>query len=152
MRWVRLGIVVSALAAALASAALGQAERRLVLVTGAQSPVAPITLRELRRIYLGAALQQDGVRLHALRNRTDPLLHEVFLQKVLFMSARSYERRLLSLALQRGTPRPPQHETETRLLAALRDTPGAVTYMWASAARRVPEVQIVQTLWVGSTD
>lgn len=137
---------------ALAATAREFPARRLVLVAGAESPVPTLSLIELRQAYLGVPVEKNGVRILPLRNRSDPLLHEVFLQKVLFMSAPSYERRLLSHTLQSGTMLPPEFTDPDRIGAVLRSEPGAVTYMWAETLRRLPGLREVQTLWDGVTE
>ncbi|MCL5669464.1 MAG: hypothetical protein M1392_05745 [Gammaproteobacteria bacterium] len=46
--------------------------------------------------------EEDGVQLVPLLNTGDPMLYEVFLQKVIFLSARNYERQVLSRVFRMG--------------------------------------------------
>lgn len=147
-----LAVLCCLLTAAAPSSAHEHAGRRLVLAAGAGAAVPRLTLGELRQAYLGVPVEKDGIRIVPLRNLSDPLLYEIFLQKVLFMSARSYERRLLSRTLQSGMQRPPEYTDLSRLRVALFTTPGAVTYMWAETVRATPGLREVQTLWDGATE
>lgn len=125
---------------------------RLVLVTDAASEMPAIGSTEVRKLFLGKPLVKDGLRIQALRNETNDLLREVFLQKVMFMSARDYERQLLSNVFREGGERPAAYDQPAPLVEALRAKPGAVTYMWEDAARATPNVKIVSELWQGSLE
>ncbi|MEQ6341128.1 MAG: hypothetical protein M3A44_05595 [Gammaproteobacteria bacterium] len=59
--------------------------RHMVLVAGANAYIPPLTSAEVRKLFLGVVIIKDGQRIEPLLNLTNPLLHEVFLQKVIFM-------------------------------------------------------------------
>lgn len=143
---------VTLLALMLAVHAAHAAEGRMVLVSAAATVIAPLTPLELRRLYLGVSIVQNGNALKPLRNGTDPLLYEVFLQKVIFLSARNYEHQLLSQVFRQGGRRPPLYRNADELLAALRTESGAVTYMWANTAEALPGIRIIGDIWQGATD
>ena len=121
--------------------------RALVLVAGKASHLTPLDPNELRRLYLGRSVGQDGIRLVPLHNVTDPLLYESFLQKVVFMSAQSYERHLLTRVYQTGGKRPREYDRLPELEQALQRDPGRVTFMWRADAQAMPDVTIIQELW-----
>jgi hypothetical protein len=125
--------------------------RALVLVSGRSSPLAPLSSAEVRRLYLGKPIEQRGISVTPLRNASDALLYEVFLQKILFMSAQSYERSILTQVYQSGGQRPPLHHDARGLRAALGQQPGGVTFMWRSDAQASPDVKILQVLWQEAT-
>lgn len=128
------------------------AERSLVLVRSEQATGSPLTGREARRLFLGEVLIQNGQRVQALRNLTDPFLYEVFLQKIVFMSARNYERQLLSRVFRLGGQRPPVHEDPNQLIAALKNNPAAVTFMWEDEAKAIPGIRVSTQLWQGQIE
>ncbi|MDO9371260.1 MAG: hypothetical protein Q7U07_01525 [Gammaproteobacteria bacterium] len=128
------------------------AERRMVLVSSDQLTLPPPSARDLRRLFLGVPIIKDGHTLVPLRNNTDPMLHEVFLQKIVFLSARNYEHHLLSQVFRLGGQRPELYSDMNELVSALKTRPGAVTYMWADTAQTLPGIRIVEDLWQGSTD
>ena len=152
----RLGIPLSALLllwlSTGASHGLAAEERRLVLVTASTSKITPLPPTEVRKLFLGLPVTQNGLRLEPLRNASDPLLNEVFLQKIMFMSAQSYDRQLLSQVFRFGGHRPVSYSDVGTLAAALRDQPGTVSYMWLPTAHRIPGIKVVQDLWQGPAD
>jgi hypothetical protein len=74
-------------------------------------------------------------------------LYEVFLQKVIFLSERDYEKRLITRTFQTGERRPVVHVKEHELLQSLGRQPGSVTFMWDETAARYPELRVVKVLW-----
>jgi len=124
--------------------------RRLVLVTGSrQIDQTTFSQRDIRRIFLGQAINKPGYRITALINNSDPLLYQVFLQKVAYMSANAYERHLLSRVFRMGGTRPPTYMNVTSLVDALRKQTGTITYMWEQTALETPGISIIGELWAG---
>ncbi len=125
---------------------------QLVLVTAADSPIDPLSAGQIRSVFLGLPIENRGVQLRPLQNVSDPLLYEVFLQKTVFMSARSYERQLILRVFRSGGQRPLRFEDERGLVATLRHNPGAITYMWEHSARQTAGIRILQGLWEGALE
>lgn len=123
---------------------------RLVLVSSVNANLPPLNIREVRRIFLGKPLIKNGMRIEGLRNTTDKLLQEVFLQKVVFMSIRAYETQLLSNVFRAGGDRPTQYNEQQQLLGALQENSWALTYMWEHEAQITPGIKVVGKLWEGS--
>ena len=92
----------------------------------------------------------NGLILKPLRNETDPLLTEVFLQKVIFMSERSYDRELLSRVYRLGGKRPEIYSENTKLVNELRDIPGTLTYMWSDDVEDTAGLKSLGVIWAGS--
>lgn len=135
-----------------ASHGLAAEERRLVLVAASTSNVTPLPPTEVRKLFLGLPVSQNSLRLEPLHNASDPLLNEVFLQKIIFMSAQSYDRRMISQVFRFGGHRPVSYGDVDALAAALRDKPGTVSYMWLPSAQQLPGIKVVQELWHGPAD
>ena len=123
------------------------AERQVVLVAAATSPLHDLDSLELRKIYLGFTVKRDGHTVSGLRNTGDKDLNRIFLQAVVAMSEKSYSRRLLSLTLRQGIPRPSEYDRPQRLLDALLSDPYSVTYMWKDTAAISPDVKTLKVLW-----
>jgi hypothetical protein len=124
-------------------------QRELVLVCGPDSNVTSVSNAEARKIFLGIPTTIDGQRLKPIRNATDDLINEVFLQKVVFMSKRSYERQLLSRVFRLGGTRPPEYSDLETLMSAILETPGALTYIWSDQIPAGSQLQTVGVLWKG---
>jgi hypothetical protein len=117
-------------------------EQRIAIVASAGSGIKAISAKEVRRAYLGASVVLDGVEIKPLLNQTDKLAGEVFLQKVLFMSAEAYERQLLAQSF-RGGGRLKAYENLTDLLAALQKDNAAITFMLYETAANNPGIRII---------
>lgn len=135
---------VLGLVAALAVAPMAFAgDARVVIVAGAQSTIRSIAPADVRRMFLGLPIVVDGAEVAPLCNLADTRTHEVFLQKVLFMSAQAYERRMLGKVYREGGSRLREFESSDALLQALLANPRGVTYMLHDAAVATPGVRIV---------
>jgi hypothetical protein len=123
------------------------AERAVVLVTDKDSPIDEMTTLDIRKAYLGLAVMIDGRSVRALRMRNDERLNQIFMQSVIAMSLRSYERRLLSLALKYGRPRPTEVGGPEELSKMIVENSPSIGYMWRSDAESDSRVKIIKVLW-----
>ena len=123
------------------------ADVAVVLVTHKDSPIQSISSLDIRKVYLGISVSINGNTIRALRRRDDERLNQIFLQSVIAMSERSYERRLVSLMLKFGTPRPAEVDDSDELLESLVTIPSSIAYMWKSEAEVDPRVRIIGVLW-----
>lgn len=123
------------------------ADVAVVLVTYKDSPIQGISSLDIRKAYLGMSVTVDGNTIRVLRRRDDERLNQIFLQSVIAMSERSYERRLLSLMLKFGAPRPPEVDDIDELLELVVSIPSSIAYMWKSEAETDSRVRIIGVLW-----
>lgn len=126
--------------------------REMVLVTATGSTIPKLSKKEIRRLYLGKKVKINGAFIDVINNRSDDLLHEVFLQKFIFMSSRTYHRLLVAKILRHGGNKPAEYLDKTRLANALKSNPQAISYMWRTTATQLTDVKISQTLWQGTLD
>jgi len=124
-------------------------EATLVLVSGTGPGDGELTPNQLRRVFLGIPVSVDGKNIRALRNTSDPLLNEVFLQKVVYMSERRYKRQLVAQTFRTGQMRPPVFKTDEELVQALKSITGSVSVMWERDARKDGSLHVIQVLWKG---
>ncbi len=122
-------------------------DERLVLVVGRSSPIEQISSAQLHRLFLGLAVEVDGVRMRALRNLSDELMRQVFYQSIVAMSESVYDRRMLALTLQQGLSPPPVLESTAQVFDALARDPSAVSFAWASQALGDSRVRVLRVLW-----
>ncbi len=127
-------------------------QRRLLLVCGSESTISSLSPKEVRKLFLGVPITKDGVRLIPLRNASDPLVEEVFLQRMIFLSKRSYERQLLSRVFRFGGVLPPVFKNLPELINELHRSPGAVSYMWSGQAAHADDLKSIGVLWEGTVD
>lgn len=122
-------------------------DRSVVLVAASTSPLQNLDSLELRKIYLGFTVKRDDRIIKGLRNIVDENINVIFLQNVVAMSEKSYNKRLLFLTLRHGTPHPAEYDNIDDLLAALSTNPYSVSYMWKDDAVRLSQVKILKMLW-----
>lgn len=120
--------------------------RRLVLAARIDSNITTLSAPEVRRLFLGVPIFANGSPVQPLRNASDPLIEEVFLQKVLFMSRESYERLLLTKVMRTGGMRSLAYTTDAQLMQAIENNRNAVTYVWAGDLGGKP-LRIIAELW-----
>jgi hypothetical protein len=120
-------------------------EQRIVIVTGEGSKIKAISAKEVRRAYLGAVIVQDGIEIKPLRNQSDKLAEEVFLQKVLFMSAEAYERQLITLTFRGGSILK-AYDKFNDLLSVLKNDNTTITFMLFGTAMTTPGIRIIGDL------
>jgi hypothetical protein len=123
------------------------AQDAVVLVTSSDSPITDISSLDIRKAYLGISVTITNGTVRPLRQRDDDRLNLVFLQSVIAMSQKSYERRLLSMMLRFGTPRPDEVDSRDAVITRLERNIFAIAYMWQSDAEADPRVKIVKVLW-----
>ena len=139
-----------ALALLLAAGRLSATTRHaLVLATSASSSLPALTMQEARKLFLGVPLEKDGERPVPLLNTSDPLIYQVFLQKVAFMSASAYENQTLSVVFRLGGKRPENFTDLKNLVDALQQNPGTVTYLWDDQVQVSQGIKSVTILWQG---
>lgn len=131
----------------LSSMSLASEARYLVLVSGAHSNVPQLTPSEVRKLFLGVVLIKNGQRIEPLWNATEPLLNEVFLQKIIFMSGDNYQRQLNARIAATGDPRPQEYSDRWQLISALRNRRGSVSFMWNKDVRPQMGLKVIQELW-----
>lgn len=123
------------------------AEHQVVLVAASTSPLHNIDSLELRKIYLGFTVKRDGQAIKGLRNISDEDVNNIFLQTVVAMSEKSYQRQQLSLTLRKGIPRVAEYDKVEDLIKALSSNPYSISYTHEDVAEREPGIKIIRVLW-----
>lgn len=149
LRWIFLLALLALFGAESLSAISRQS---LVLATSADSSIPPLSVQEARKLFLGVPLEKDGERPVPLVNISDPLIFEVFLQKVAFMSASAYETQMISVVFRLGGKRPERYDDLQNLVTALQQHPGSVTYLWEDQVKANQNIKSVNVLWQGSPE
>jgi hypothetical protein len=123
------------------------ADEQLVLIVGADSKIAQLDSLEVRKLFLGLTVTQNGNRLRPVLNETDARVKEIFLQNIVSMSDITYDRSLLRLTLIQGQRRPSAYGDIALLLKAVAADPSAVSYAWSKDVTRDPRLRILRVLW-----
>ena len=123
------------------------ASQELVLVVRVDSPVTDLDSVSVRKLFLGLPVLVNGTPLHPLRNRSDPLLDEIFLQQVVAMSQSSYDRQMLIGVNRQLSLRPTEYTRVADVIAALSADPEAVSFMWIKDVGHNPRLRVIRVLW-----
>jgi len=119
----------------------------VVLVVRADSSVRALDSVEVRKLFLGLPVLVNGDPLHPLRNRSDPLLDQIFLQQIVAMSQPGYDREILILVNRQRSLRPPEYSSVTAVVTALEADPNAVSFMWLRDVGHNPKLRVIRVLW-----
>jgi hypothetical protein len=145
-RFFALILFVNSVGAIGADSAYG--EESLVLVAGENSPIVDLNSLEIRKLYLGFNVRdRDDHQIHAVTNASDEKVMRIFLQNVMAMSARTYSRRLLTLAVQTGQPRPRSEASLSELHSLLNANGMVVTCMWNRDVEKFGDLKVLKVLW-----
>jgi len=124
------------------------ADHAVYLVARADCPVDSMDALDIRKIYLGFSVRTDANEaLRAATNLSDEELYEIFLQDMMAMSERSYDRRLLTLTLQSGRRRPDIYTNSEELLRALEQDPTLITFMWKEDYEAAENLKVLRVIW-----
>jgi hypothetical protein len=144
VKFARFALFVSLLAG---SGGLQAADRQVVLVVSADSPVQQLEQIEVKKLFLGWPVTRGDRTLRPICNASDAALNDVFLQYVVAMSQSAYDRRILSQVLQHGRPRPLELTSSAATIKMLTADPYAVSYMWLKEVPLNPRLRILRVLW-----
>lgn len=143
-RLVRMVIAACLLTAQFAFADNGRLG--LVMVTSVASSIGTLNRHQIRKVYLGSPSDAINHPIQALINRSDSLLYEMFLQKLLFMSTKAYERHVRHLQPALGTVLPRDYRSESRLVDYLKSHPDSIAFMTARTASQLPGLRVIARL------
>ncbi|MFC0679549.1 hypothetical protein ACFFGH_17065 [Lysobacter korlensis] len=142
-------LLVWALAVASPAASAAEDVRTLVAVASDRSQLAGLKPADLRLAFLALPVGKGDARPRPVINQSNPLLYEVFLQKVVFLSSQHYQRQMVSHVFQRGGTRPAVVDDERRVVQLLHEDPQRISFMWAKDAQRYEGLKVVRVLWQG---
>ena len=143
----RIRQLILVIVSTLAMQSVWAEDRAVVLVAAVDSPLQSLSMLTIRKVYLGIPVVQGGEYIRAVRRRDDARLNEIFMQVVVAMSDRSYERRLLSLTLKFAAPRPIEVDSLDALTDIITADAARIGYMWEHEAKADARLKILRVLW-----
>lgn len=123
------------------------ADRVVVLVTSSDCAMEAISTLDIRKAYLGFGVSYEEKSIRAFRLGNDTKLNQIFLQSVVAMSEKTYERRLLLQLVKYGRPRPREFGSVSELAAALKEGPCNIAYMWQSDLKERTGIKAIKVIW-----
>ncbi len=126
-------------------------ERRLLLITKPDYKPLPLDKNELRRLFLGIPVYRKGERLVPLVNKSGDLCYQVFLQSILGMSQKRYERVLVSGFYRQGVRSPSIYADQQNLLFDLKDKKLGISFLFDNGTGEEKQFNVVQEIWISDT-
>ncbi|MBV1908842.1 MAG: hypothetical protein KUG78_05935 [Kangiellaceae bacterium] len=127
-------------------------QKELVLVSSKVANIKPISRLQIKKIFLGYPVEIEGESIYAVRNTSDDKIYEIFLQKLIHLSSKNYERRLLSQTFRTGKSKVLSKDSKNDLVEQLLNNKNEVSYMWRKEALENPSLKVLQVLWQGESD
>ncbi len=124
------------------------AERRLLLITNAKYKPLSLTNTELRRLFLGIPVFRKGNRLIPFVNKSEDLCYQVFLQSIIGMSEKRYERTLVSGFYRQGVSSPNIYQDQTKLLSELKKEELGISFLFDTEGIEEKQFNVVQEIWI----
>ena len=121
--------------------------KELVLVSSTTANYKPLSSFEIRKIFLGYPIKRENTLLIAVRNKSAEADYPLFLQKVIHLSARNYERRLMSKTFRTGTPTVLEIDTLSALKTKLLNNEFNISVMWLEDVELDSNLKVIQRLW-----
>lgn len=123
--------------------------KTLVIVSNTNVPIKKLSIGDIRKLYLGYPIKLDGQEIHPIINRSDPLLYIVFLQKIIFLSAPSYQRRLKAQMFQSGKRELPEIDNKNELKKCIKETKNTISFMWLETMQN-KTLDNTRKIWSGT--
>jgi len=123
-------------------------ELRLLLITRAEYKPLPLDKNELRRLFLGMPVYRSGEKLIPLINKSEELCYQVFLQSVVGLSQKRYERSLVSGLYRQGVIAPVVYEDKKDLLKDLSKKDRTISVMFDQGEGKEKAFNVVQEIWI----
>lgn len=123
--------------------------RELVLIGNTFSIDRSFSKSELRKLFLGYRVTRDDNAISAIRNIHSDDLYQAFLQKVMFMSKTSYERRGMALNFSKGNSKVEQEKDQKKIIRYLRNDAYKISVMWRDDFQAEGDLGVIQVLWSG---
>ncbi|VAW60104.1 hypothetical protein MNBD_GAMMA08-1914 [hydrothermal vent metagenome] len=129
---------------------------RLLLITKSEYKPLPLNRNELRRLFLGMPVYREGKKLSPLINKSEGFCYQVFLQSIIGMSEKRYERALLSGFYRQGIASPIIYEDMNALLSELKKQESSITFLFDHSDANSgnaditndKNLNVVQEIWI----
>lgn len=123
--------------------------RELVLVSANPNVNDPFTLFELRKLFMGHPVKKQKKLYAAIRNVSDDMAYQVFLQKIIHLSAKNYERKLKSKSFLPELDVVLLEPALSGIFFLLLEDSSRVSFVWRDQIPSSGTFNVIQTLWEG---
>lgn len=143
--FVRMSVIMCLLLASTARAETGEAKVALIAAKG--SGIEAMSLRDVRRIYLGLKSVDSISVKNPVLNGESKELYDEFLKNVMHMTEGSYKRKLVKRIFRQGTGVIPEVVSLKELNEHLLGNVGDVSFVEITSVENMENIEVVQILW-----
>ena len=118
-----------------------------VLVASEKSGINKISIIEVRKLFLGLPASKVSSIQHPIINNTDNETYQSFLNKIMRMTEKSYNRKLIKRVFRQGSEKIMVVSSKESLIQYLRDNPNDVTFMSEGNLKNYKGIKVIQRLW-----
>ena len=122
-------------------------EGECVLVTSRDSQVTPVSMIEIRRLYLGLPASEENHIASPVLNISERETYLHFLKNIMHMTEDGYRRKLIKRTFRMGSKKINEIDSVDRLIEYLSENPGDISFMRKETALNNERIRIVQKLW-----
>ena len=120
--------------------------RELVVVSSNATDYLAMSRFELRKLFLGYPVKQNGKVISAIRNTSDDRAYQIFLEKLIHLSAKNYERRLMAKTFKTGAANVPTADSLENLVDELIEADSTLSFMWMDEVDAQYGVKVIQSI------
>ncbi len=107
---------------------------QLLVVAHPQVPIARLSSKDIRALFLGKARKwKGGVAVRLIDQVTESESRKKFMSKVMDMSAASYDRSWVQLRFSKGVSLPKRYKSDEAVLGLVASTPGAIGFILSTS-------------------
>lgn len=118
----------------------------IAMIVNTGLDVRTITLDDVREIYRGKIQFLGGKRLKPIDQSESQEIRKAFLAEVLRLSKSDYTKHWMHLVFLEGTNAPVLRDDGATVIQTVRDTEGAIGYVWASEAANAKGIKTILTI------
>lgn len=118
----------------------------IAIIVNAGLDVNTISLDDVREVYRGKIQFLGGKRLKPIDQSESQEIRIAFLTEALRLSKSDYTKHWMHLVFLEGTNAPVLRDDSAAVIQAVRDSEGAIGYVWASDAANAKGVKTIFTI------
>jgi ABC-type phosphate transport system substrate-binding protein len=118
----------------------------LVFVVSAEAPIQSLSVDDIQNIYLGKKRLVGSFPVSAVDHSETEPIKQAFLEFVLHMTHAQYREQLMRRHFQEGAVTPKFVANASEALNAVRETPGAIGYVYESEAGTLLGLKVIATV------
>jgi hypothetical protein len=124
-----------------------EAKAKVALVAASGSDIEVISLRDVRRLYLGIKSGENKSVRNPVLNLQSTELYDEFLKNIMHMTVGSYKRKLVKSIFRQGREEIQEIASINELNKHLLENKGDISFVELTAIENMENIEVVQILW-----